>query len=105
MTPTARQSAVGFILSDDDDPSQPNRSRISLQAPLAMGRRADSVWRSFRKVSTNPIFPMLILGVLAAAFFFAFVLDAPTNVVLGVLFIGGFTAVIETKKRNDLDPK
>jgi hypothetical protein len=92
-------------LSDDDDPSQANRSRISLQAPLAMGRRADSVWRSFRKVCTNPIFPILILGVLAAAFFFAFVLDAPTNVVFGVLFIGCFTAVIETKKRNDLDPQ
>ena len=90
-------------MSDEDDPSQPNRSRLSLQAPLAMGRRANSVWRSLRKVSTNPIFPILILGVLAAAFFFAFVLDAPTNVVFGILFIGCFTAVIETRNRNDLD--
>lgn len=88
-------------MSDEHDPSQPDRS--PLEAPLAMGRRANSVWRSFRQVSTNPIFPILILGVLAAALFFAFVLNAPTNVVFGVLFIGCLTAVIETKKRNDLD--
>lgn len=59
--------------------------------------------RSFRQVSTNPIFPILILGVLAAAFFFASVLNAPTNVVFGVLFIGCLTTAIETRGRDDLD--
>jgi hypothetical protein len=102
MTPTARQSAVGFILSHDDDPSQANRSRVSVQARSVIRCRAIAVWRSFKRTPTN-LLPILLLGVLAAAFFFAFVLNAPTNVVLGILFVGFLTAVIETIGRNDLD--
>jgi hypothetical protein len=88
-------------LSDEHDPIQPNRSRISAQAPLALGHRVIAVWRSFRKVSTNPILPILIIGVVAAAFVFAFVLDAPTDLVFAILFIGCLTAVLETTKRRD----
>ena len=56
-------------------------------------------WRSLLDVGTEPSFPLIILGVVAAAFFFAFVLKAAPEVVVGVLVIGGATAFLETKLR------
>ena len=97
----APQSTVGVILSDEHGPIRPKRIRISSQARSAIGRRATTIWRSFRQLSTDPIFPILVLGVIPATYFFAFVLNAPANVVLGILFIGCLTAIIETKRHND----
>jgi hypothetical protein len=51
------------------------------------------------EVWTEPSFPLIILGVVAAAFFFAFVLKATPEIVVGVLVIGGVTAFLETKLR------
>ena len=41
----------------------------------------------------------MILGVVAAAFFFAFVLKATPEIIVGVLVIGCVTAFLETKLR------
>jgi len=54
---------------------------------------------SFR-VWADPFLPAILLGVVAAAFAFAFILNAPREVVSGVLGIGCLTALLETKQRN-----
>ena len=56
--------------------------------------------RSFVKVWADPFFPPILLGVVAAAFAFAFILNAPTEVVFVVLGIGCLTAFLEAKQRN-----
>ena len=64
-----------------------------------IARCARQSWGSLLEVWTEPSFPLIILGVVAAAFFFAFVLKATPEVVVGVLVIGGVTAFLETKLR------
>ncbi len=56
--------------------------------------------RSFARVWAEPFLPAILLGVVAAAFVFAFILNAPAEVVFGVLGIGCLTAFLETKQRN-----
>jgi len=51
------------------------------------------------EICAEPSLPLIILGVVAAAFFFVFVLKASPEVVVGVLVIGGVTAFLETKSR------
>ena len=70
-------------------------SRVS----ASIARYARQSWRSLLEVWTEPSFPLIILGVVAAAFFFAFVLKATPEIVVGVLVIGGVTAFLETKLR------
>ena len=62
-------------------------------------RYAHQSLRSMLEIWAEPSFPLIILGVVAAAFFFAFVSKASPEVVVGVLVIGGVTAFLETKSR------
>jgi len=64
-----------------------------------IARYARQSWRSLLEIWPEPSFQLIILGVVAAAFFFAFVLKATPEVVIGVLVIGGVTAFLETKSR------
>lgn len=50
-------------------------------------------------LATDPYFPLTVLGVLLAAFFFAVVLGADAQIVAGLLLIGLVTAVWESKAR------
>ena len=56
--------------------------------------------RSSVKVWADPFLPAIFLGVVAAAFAFAFISNAPPEVVFGVLGIGCVTAFLEAKQRN-----
>jgi hypothetical protein len=63
---------------------------------LAIGRRVPEMARSSARVWADPFLPVILLGVVAAAFGFAFV-SAPPEIVFGVLAIGCVTAYLETK--------
>jgi hypothetical protein len=102
MTPASGLlRAVGFMLGD---PHQINAvhiiSRSLSRRWLAIGRRISKMTRSSARVWTDPFLPVILLGVVAAAFGFAFILNAPPQIVFGVLIIGCVTAYIETKQRN-----
>jgi hypothetical protein len=56
--------------------------------------------RSSLRVWAYPFLPAILLGVVATAFAFAFIVNAPAEVVFGVLGIGCLTAFLETKQRN-----
>ena len=74
---------------------QASRSRVSAN----IVRYAHQSLRSLLEIWAEPSFPLIILGVVAAAFFFAFILKASFEVVVGVLVIGSVTAFFETKSR------
>jgi hypothetical protein len=67
---------------------------------LAIGRLLSEIGRSSARVWADPFLPVILLGVVATAFGFAFILNAPPEIVFGVLAIGGVTAYLETKQRN-----
>ena len=46
----------------------------------------------FARVRADPFLPLILVGVVATAYAFAFILNAPPEVVLGVLGIGCVTA-------------
>ncbi|MGO8835043.1 MAG: hypothetical protein ACLQE9_19790 [Roseiarcus sp.] len=71
--------------------------RSLLRLCSAIGRRARAGWGAVVRTSKDPYLPLIILGVVAAAFGFAFIFDVPPMVVFGVLVIGCLTAFIETK--------
>ena len=50
-------------------------------------------------LATDPYFPLTVLGVVVAAFFFAVVLGADLQIVAGVLVVGLVTAAWESKAR------
>ena len=50
-------------------------------------------------LATDPYFPLTVLGVVLAAFFFAVVLGADLQIVAGVLVVGLVTAAWESKAR------
>ena len=50
-------------------------------------------------LATDPYFPLTVLGVIAAVFFFAFVHHADVQIVAGILLVGLVTAVWENKAR------
>jgi hypothetical protein len=66
----------------------------------AIARRVRERTRSSIRVWADPFLPTILLGVVATAFGFAFILNAPAEVVFGVLGIGCLTAFLETKQRN-----
>lgn len=66
----------------------------------AVGRSRHAAWGVVRRSWSDPVLPLIILGVIAVAFGFAFILDAPPSVVFAVLVIGCLTAFIETKLHN-----
>jgi phosphotransferase system glucose/maltose/N-acetylglucosamine-specific IIC component len=55
---------------------------------------------NFARVRADPFLPLILIGVVAAAYAFAFILKPPAEVVLGVLGIGCVTAFLETSRRN-----
>lgn len=66
----------------------------------AIGCRMRERMRSSVKVWADPFLPAILLGVVAAAFAFAFILNASAELVFGVLGIGCLTAFLEAKQRN-----
>jgi hypothetical protein len=94
--PIARLSAVSFMRDDRQNGFPEIMIRSLLRLCSAIGRRARAGWGAVVRTSTDPYLPLIILGVVAAAFVFAFIFDAPPMVVFGVLFVGCLTAFIET---------
>jgi hypothetical protein len=71
-------------------------SNLLSAIPCRIRERArDSV-----RVCSDPFLPAILLGVVASAFVFTFILNAPAEIVFGVLGIGCLTALLETKHRN-----
>jgi hypothetical protein len=64
-------------------------------------RRALAAWKSLASTLGDPTLPLTILGVIAAYVVATWVFNAPTEIGIGILFIGGLTALLETKMRND----
>jgi hypothetical protein len=100
MTPTVRYSgAVGIDMLRDD--KRTGLPAIELHGfsrlRSSVGRHVSAAWSSLFQISTDPFLPLIVLGVVAAAFVFAFVLRGPPVVVFGVLVIGCLTAFVETK--------
>jgi hypothetical protein len=89
-------------MSDDPKDGLPQillRRLSRLRSGVGLSARA--AWRVVRRTSTDHVLPLIILGVVAVAFGFAFIFDAPPMVVFGILIIGGLTAFIETKMHNE----
>ena len=74
--------------------------RSLLRLFSAIGRRVLERSRSSLRVWADPVLPAILLGVVMAALAFAFILNAPPDVVFGVLGIGCLTAFLEAKQRN-----
>jgi len=89
-------------MSGDGDQIHPfrilRRSLSHLSSAIACHIRERT--SSSIRVWADPFLPAILLGVVAAAFAFAFILNAPPEVVFGVLGIGCLTAFLETKQRN-----
>jgi hypothetical protein len=66
-----------------------------------MRHAAGTRMTSFARTVQDPIFPLLILGVIGVALFASLILKASDDIVFGVLFIGCLTAFLEIKMRND----
>lgn len=66
-----------------------------------MRRAAGIRMTSFARTIQDPILALLILGVIGVAFFASLILKASDDMVFGIMFIGGVTAFLEIKKRND----
>jgi hypothetical protein len=81
----ALQSAVGFMLTHEPDPIRPKAIRKLRRTLPAVREAATAIWRTVARTSTAPLLPTLILGVLAATFFFAFVLNAPRQLIFGIV--------------------
>ena len=103
LTPLAecKPSSVGFMSDDPKDGLSQLLLRRLLRLRAGVGRSVRAAWGVVRRTSTDRVLPLIILGVVAAAFGFAFIFDAPPMVVFGVLIMGGLTAFIETKMHNE----
>ncbi len=69
-----------------------------------MGRAIAVVVDAVHKTLTDRLLQMLILGVIAAAFFFATVLGADAGIVIGILVIGCVTAFVESASHRNRKP-
>jgi hypothetical protein len=74
--------------------------RLLLRAWSPFARDFREQTSAFARVRVDPFLPVILTGVVAAAYAFAFILNAPPEVVLGVLAIGCATAFLETSRRN-----
>ena len=61
-----------------------------------MGQAFDSVIEGARRLLTDRLLQLLLLGVVGSAFFFAVVLDADATIVLGLLVTGAGAAFLES---------
>jgi hypothetical protein len=53
------------------------------------------------EIAKDRTLPLLFLGVISVTFFMTLVLNAPAEIVFGLLFVGLLTAIFETKMHND----
>jgi hypothetical protein len=57
-----------------------------------------------QKTLADTLLPKLLLGVIAAALFFKFVLDADPGITIGVLVVGCVTAFLESASHRNRRP-
>lgn len=90
-------------MSSNVTPPNPPLPRGSLlrRACSAIRTRGHAGFSSVVRTSKDPTLPLLVLGAIGAAFVAAFVFRAPSEIVFGILVIGGLTAFLETKMHND----
>jgi hypothetical protein len=82
-------------------PEPPERGGDRLRrARTAIGRYCRESMAVVIRIATDRTLPLLILMAVGAAFFAMFI-NAPHEIVLGILFIGVFTAVLEIRMHND----
>jgi hypothetical protein len=102
MTPASAVLRAGDFMSADGHKIRSfgifGRSFSKLLSAIACRIRERT--RSSVRVLADPFLPAILLGVVVAAFVFAFILNAPAEIVFGVLGIGCLTAFLETKQRN-----
>jgi len=102
MTPASAVLRAGEFMSADGHQIRSfgslGRSLSQLLSVIAC--RVRERITSSAKVWADPFLPAILLGVVATAFAFAFIVNAPAEVVFGVLGIGCLTAFLETKQRN-----
>lgn len=67
----------------------------------SMSRAAGIRITSFVRTARDPILPLVILGVAGVALFASFILKVSDDIVFGIVCIGGLTAFLEIKMRND----
>jgi hypothetical protein len=70
-----------------------------------MGHAFESFIEGARRVLTDRLLQLLLLGVIGAAFFFALVLGADASLVLGVLAMGGGAACLESAQHRSRKDK
>jgi hypothetical protein len=102
MTPASGLlRAVGFMFGDRHQINAAHILWRSLSRRwMAIGRHISEMARSSARVWADPFLPVILLGVVSVAFGFAFILNAPPEIVFGILVIGGVTAYLETKQRH-----
>ena len=89
------------MLPKASPPNVPEPSRRFLERVVAaITRRGRAGLMLASRIARDPTFPLLVLGTVAAALFAAF-LEASTEIVLGLLFTGTLTAILETRMRGD----
>ena len=89
------------MLPDKTKPKIPrNDANDFRRLRRAIGRRCRRRFRSALTVASDPVLPLLVLGVLAAAFVAALLFKSPAEIVFAILLIGCLTAFIETKLHN-----
>jgi hypothetical protein len=81
-------------------PKRPSDGRLRRAARALKGHARDR-WKSFASTAIDPTLPLIVLGVIGADLVAILVFKAPAEIGLGILFIGGLTAFLETKMRND----
>lgn len=81
------------------DPPESGRHRLR-RARVAIGRSARERLALIIRIATDSTLPVLILMAVGAALLAALI-NAPQEIVVGVLFIGIFTAVLEIRMHND----
>jgi hypothetical protein len=101
MTPASAALRAGEFMSADGHQIRSfgslGRSLSQLLSVIAY-RVRERITCSVR-VWADPFLPAILLGVVATAFASAFIVNAPAEVVFGVLGIGCLTAFLETKQR------
>lgn len=89
------------MLPKASPPNVPEPSRRFLERVVAaITRRRRTGLMLASRIARDSTFPLLVLGTVAAALFAAF-LEASTEIVLGLLFTGTLTAILETRMRGD----
>jgi hypothetical protein len=94
MTPANASLRAGEFMFTNAHQMRCRRAfrRRFLRARSAFARHFREQASDFARVRADPFLPLILVGVVATAYAFAFILNAPPEVVLGVLGIGCVTA-------------